>query len=63
MGPLKRNNTSASHLIKVRNDLVQQSQALHSHVVAIQLDIEIVEIWDGGEQDADLCVGLIVEIL
>lgn len=51
------------HLVKVGDDLIQQSQALHPHVVAVQLDVEVVEVRDGGEQDADLCVRLIVQIL
>lgn len=37
---------SPSHLIKVSDDLIQQSQALHSHVVAVQLDVEIIEVRD-----------------
>lgn len=52
-----------SHLIKVGDDLIQQPQALNSHVVTVQLDVEIVEVWDGGKEDADLRVGLVVEIL
>lgn len=54
---------SYKDLIKVSNDLIQQPQALHSHVVAVQLDVEIIEVWDRGKQDANLCVGLIVQIL
>lgn len=51
------------YLIKVGYDLIEQSKALHSHVVAVQFDVEIIEVGDGGEQDAHLCVGLIVQIL
>lgn len=41
-----RKKKSPSHLIKVSDDLIQQSQALHSHVVAVQLDVEIIEVRD-----------------
>lgn len=51
------------HLIKVCDDLVEQPQTLHSHVVPVQLDVEVVEVGDGGEQHADLSVGLVVQIL
>lgn len=37
---------SLQHLIKVSNDLVQQPQAFHSHIVTIQLDVEIIEVRD-----------------
>lgn len=60
MSSKSRKTKSASHLIEVSNDLIQQSQALYSHVVAIQFDVEIIEVWDGGKQDTYLCVGLIV---
>lgn len=50
----KRRKESVQHLIEVRDDLVQQPQALHSHVVAVQLDVEIIKVWDRGKQDADL---------
>lgn len=61
--PESRRRKVAFYLIKVSNDLIQESEALHSHVVPVQLDVEIVEVRDGGKQDAYLCVGLIVQIL
>lgn len=51
------------HLVKVCDDLIQQPQALHPHVVAIQLNVEIIEVWNWGKQDADLCVRLVVQVL
>lgn len=54
---------SQSYLIKVSYDLIKQSQALHPHIVAIQLYVEVVKVWNGGKQDTDLSVRLIVEIL
>lgn len=59
----KQKNIEAYHLIKVGYYFIQQSQALYSHVVSIQLDVEVVEVWDGGKQDTHLCIGLIVQIL
>lgn len=57
----KRN--PAFYLIKVSNNLIQKSEALHSHVVPIQLNVEVIEIWDRGKQDTHLCVRLIIQIL
>lgn len=50
-------------LVKVSDDLVQEAQALHPHVVAIQLDVEVIEVGDGGKHDAHLRVRLVVEVL
>lgn len=52
-----------SHLIKVGNDLVEEPQALDPHIVAVQLDVEVIEVGDGGEHDAHLGVGLVIEVL
>lgn len=62
-GANKRKEEPLQHLVKVSNDLVQQPQTFHSHIVTIQLDVEIIKVWDWGKQDADLWVGLIVEVL
>lgn len=51
------------HLVKVSDDLIQEAQTLHAHVVAIQLDVEVVKVGDGGEHDAHLRVGLVVQVL
>lgn len=51
------------YLIKVCDDLVEQPQTLHPHVVAIQLDVEVVEVGDGCEHDSHLGVGLVIQIL
>lgn len=50
-------------LVKVSNDLVEQSQTLHTHVVSIQLDVEVVEVGNGGKQHPHLSVGLVIQIL
>lgn len=51
------------HLIKVSNDLIEKPQTLNPHVVAIQLDVEVIEVGDGSEHDAHLGVGLVIEVL
>lgn len=52
-----------AHLIKVGDYLIEQPQTLDSHVVPVQLDVEVVEVGDGGEQHSDLSVGLVVQVL
>lgn len=51
------------HLIKVGNDLIEEPQTLNAHVVAIQFYVEVIEVGDGGEHDAHLGVGLVIEVL
>jgi len=51
------------HLIKVSDDLIEQPEALDAHVVPVQLDVEVVEVGDGGEQHSNLSVGLVVQVL
>lgn len=51
------------HLVKVSNDLIEKPQTLHPHVVAVQLDVEVIKVGDGGKHDAHLGVGLVVEVL
>lgn len=55
--------TRDSYCIKVCNDLIEEPQTLYTHIVSIQLNVEVIEVWDGGEQDAHLRVGLIVQVL
>lgn len=52
-----------AHLIKVSDDLIEEPETLNTHVVPVQLDVEVVEVGDGGEQHSDLSVGLIVQVL
>ena len=51
------------YLVKVGDDLVQKAQTLHTHVVAIQLDVEVIEVGDGCKHDPHLRVRLVVEVL
>lgn len=45
-GEIKKKEESLQHLIEVSNNLVQQPQAFHSHIVTVQLDIKIIKVWD-----------------
>ena len=53
----------AEQLVKVCDDFVEQSQALDSLVVALQLHVELGEVGDGGEHDADRVALLVVQLL
>lgn len=50
-------------LVKVGNDLVEQSEALEALVRAIHLRVELVEVGHAGEYDAHFGVTLMVEFL
>ena len=50
-------------LVEVSDDLVQQSQALHSLIVAVQFDVEFVEVGNRGKHDTHFGVGLVIQIL
>lgn len=52
-----------THLIEVCNDLVEKPETLHSHVVAVQLNVEVIEISDGGKQHSYLTIRLVVQVL
>jgi len=52
-----------TRLIKVSDDLIEQPQALDSHVVPVKLNVEVVKVGDGGEQHSHLSVGLVVQVL
>lgn len=53
----------SSHLIKIRDDLIEQPETLHALVVAIQLHVELVVIGDGGEHHAHALVRLVIQVL
>ncbi len=53
----------ADEIIEVGDDLVQEPQALDALVVEVQLHVELVEVGDGGEEDADTGVRLAVQFL
>ena len=49
-------------VVKVGDDLVEQSEALDALVVAVQLGVELVKVGDAGEDDADAVVRLRVQL-
>ena len=51
------------YLIKVSNNLIEQSKALKPLTVDVGLRVKLFEIWDGCKQNADTVRGLVVEIL
>lgn len=53
----------AEQLIEVGDNLVQQSQALHALVVALQFHVELGEVGNAGEQNAHRIALLVVKIL
>lgn len=54
---------TGTDLVEIGDDLVKKTQALHAHVVSIQLDVEVVEVGNGGEEHTDLGVRLVIKIL
>lgn len=52
-----------THLVEVGDDLVEEAETFHAHVVPVQLDVKVVEVGDGGEEHAHLSVGLVVQVL
>lgn len=53
----------STHLIKISDDLIKQTETLHALVVAVQLHVELVVVGDGGEDDAHALVRLVVQVL
>ena len=51
------------YLVKVSNDFIKQPETLHALVVVVQLGVELMEVGDAGEEDADPLVTLTVELL
>ena len=49
--------------VKVRNDLIEEAEALHPLVVGLQLHVELGEVRDGGEDDATTVTLLVVQLL
>ena len=49
-----------TYLVKIRDDLIEQPETLDALVVEVQLRVELVEVGDGGEDDAHALVGLAV---
>lgn len=56
-------SSSPTHRVEVGDDLVEEPQALDAPVVDALLRVEVGEVGEGGEHDADLVVGLAVQLL
>lgn len=56
-------SSSPTHRVEVGDDLVEEAQALDAPVVDALLGVEVGEVGQGGEHDADLVVGLAVKLL
>ena len=53
----------AFHLIKVSDDLVEETQALQPLLVDVRLCVELLEVRDGGEHHAHQVIRLVVQVL
>ena len=53
----------AKQFIKVSNDLVEESDALNTLVVPVQLGVELVEVGNAGKNHPHPCVRLAVQLL
>ena len=51
------------NLVEVRNNLVEQPQALDPLVVGLELDVELREVGNRGEDDAATVTLLVVQLL
>ena len=51
------------NLVEVRNNLVEQPQALDPLVVGLELDVEFGEVGNRGEDDAATVTLLVVQLL
>ena len=59
----KRHHRDGAYLVEVCDDLVEEPETLDPLVVEVELDVELVEVGDAGEDDAHPGVGLAVEVL
>lgn len=61
--PVTSPPASIVYLVKVGDDFVEQSQALHAFVVGLQFHIELRKVANGGEHDGHTLAGLVVELV
>lgn len=52
-----------TYVVKVGDDLVEEPQAFQALLVHVRLCVELLEVRNGGEHDADTGIGLVVELL
>lgn len=62
---VKKNNnlSSKSYLIKVCNDLIEQSETLNSLVIDLLLLVVFIKASDGGKHYPHLIIGLRIQLL
>ena len=58
-----RNFQAHPHLVKASDDLIQESEAVHSFMFNLFLLKVLVEASDGGKHDTDFIIGLGVKLL
>ena len=56
-------NNPVTHCVKVGNDLIEQPKALHPFIVGLKLYVELGEVCDGSEHDANIVNIFIIQIL
>lgn len=56
-------NTKSKYLIKIGDNLVEQTQTLDTLIVSVQFNVKLHKVWDGGKANAHAIVRLVVEIL
>lgn len=56
-------SSSPTHCVEVRDDLVEEPQALDAPVVDALLCVEVSKVGQRSKHDADLIVGLAVQLL
>jgi len=56
-------SSSPTHCVKVRDDLVEEPQALDAPIVDTLLCVEVGEVGERSKHDANLIIGLAVQLL
>ena len=56
-------NIKLSHLVKVTDDFVEESETLEALLVDVVLVVELLVVGDLGEHDGDVFVALTVQFL
>ena len=47
--------------VEIGDDLVEEAETLYALIVAVQFDVELVKVGDGGKEDADPGIALMVQ--
>lgn len=51
------------YLVKISNNLIENPETLHALVVAVQLCVEVREVWNGSEKDPNSVILLTIQFL